>query len=307
MKSIITIFQGVIMGTMEIVPGVSGSTMALVMGIYDEFINLLHSVTQVVKEFVKLIIGKSSKDEFMKVFKSLNFKFGILLGIGIVVAIIVFSHVFSFLIATYRNYVYALFLGLILASISVPWGEIKKKKISRYILIAVTTLVAFVVLGVNPVEAQGQPSLLQLFIGGILGISGMVLPGVSGSFIMLLLGVYEYVIGLVKSVTTLSLNSQDLTGLIVFLLGLSVGFTLFVKILKFALKNYRDVLMSLIIGLMIGSIRVIWPFIQVTEEGTEIVSPLALDTIDLIIIAVAFITGGLVVLILKKVSRKDPS
>ncbi len=263
-----TLLQGIVMGIAEIIPGVSGSTLALVMGIYDNFIEFLSEVSDFFKDLLKFILRKESfksvKDSFFKI----SWNFGIFLVAGMGISIVLFSHIISDLIERHPQYIFSFFFGLVIASISIPWNEMKLKGVREFAIIALTFIVFFVVLGLKPAIVD-NPSPLFLFLAGAVAICAMVLPGISGSFVMLLLGVYDHVIGLIKDFTRLSIDLNKVIALLSVVAGIILGFSVFVKFLKLGLKKYPSEIMAFLIGIMLASLRVLWPFMDVSSLGSE--------------------------------------
>ena len=270
---IITVLQGMVMGIAEIIPGVSGSTLALVMGIYDNFIEFLSEISDFFKSCIKFISRKESFSEVKKDFLSIRWNFGIFLIVGMGVSIVLFSHIISGLIEEHPQYIFAFFFGLVIASITIPWNEMKIKGFREFATIAITFVIFFVVLGLKPAIVE-NPSPLFLFFAGAVAICAMVLPGISGSFVMLLLGVYDYVIGLIKDFTKLSIDLNKVVALLSVVAGIVLGFSVFVKFLKLGLKKYPSEIMAFLIGIMLASLRVLWPFMDVSTLGTEQTEPL---------------------------------
>lgn len=260
-----TIIQGSIMGIVETIPGVSGSTLALIMGIYDRFIGVLHDVSNVFKEITKFIIGKSSTKSIITKIKNIDLKFAFYLFTGMSLGIGVFSHVMTFLMDHHPNYTFAFFFGLVLASVRVPYSQIKDKDTKAFILIGVSFIVSFYLLGFKPQTVTTNPSYLLLFFGGALAICSMILPGISGSFVLLLLGLYDYVLLAVKDLTFLNGTPAQLVNLIILGAGVTLGFGFFVRLLKKGLDTNRSEIMAILIGLMIASLRTLWPFISQTH------------------------------------------
>ncbi len=248
------------MGIAEIIPGVSGSTIALIVGIYKDFISLLHQISDLVKEIFKLLFFKSSIKECVKTFKKINFRFAFLLFFGMLIAIALLSNVVSYLLGYHELYVMAFFFGLVLASITIPWGEIKEKTTKEFLIAGITAIIIFFALSLNPLEFEYAPSAWYFLLAGALGICAMVLPGVSGSFIFLMVGVYEYIIPFLSNMTRLNFDSSELIKLLGLIVGMFCGFVFFVRALKHALVNHSEKIFAFLTGLMIASLRVLWPF-----------------------------------------------
>ncbi len=317
-KNITTLLQGMLMGVAEIIPGVSGSTLALIMGIYERFIDLLHNASQFLQTLVKFVARRSSLKDLKGKFLSIDWQFGTILVVGMLIAIAISSSIIEYAIVEVPHYLLAVFAGLIVASIAVPWRQIKNLNLNTFLLAIVSTIVVFVILGLRPVEAIESPTYLALFLGGIVGITGMVLPGVSGSFILLLLGLYEFITGSIKELTQLQFNMEKILGLMIFVLGLIFGFVSSVKLLKVLLERWRDELMAIITGLMVGSLRVLWPFIDLSirtnqHEGSAHPSlaeytkvwPWEMSSVDLVAVTILFVISVVSVQVLLKVSKPD--
>jgi len=300
-----TIFQGFVMGIAEIIPGVSGSTLALTMGIYDDLINFLNQVSDVIKVCLKFIVRKASFSDIKKTLLMIDFKFGILLSFGGVVAVILLSNVLEDLVESNKQYVYAFFFGLIISSLYIPFKEIKVKNFKTFSIFIVTFILSFLILGIQPAQDVVQPSALFMFVAALIAVCGMVLPGVSGSFILLLLGLYQYILSCIKALTRLSIQSNDLLNIVIFAIGLVLGFSVFVKFLKIAFTKASDYVLSFLLGLMLSSTRVLWPFIQ-KESGVYIAkSPLDLPVNELVIISVIILSSLVVMFLISKMNVKE--
>ncbi len=294
--SVITFLRGMVMGIAEVIPGVSGSTMALIMGIYDTFIGFLAQISDFVKEIIKLVLMKSTFSDIKKKFFDINFKFGVFLAIGMVFAFGLFAHVISYFIEVYPVYIFAFFFGLVLASLPIPYKEMKNRGIKELVIFLLTFGVIFYLLGASPPTTVTDPSFLLMFVGGFFAISSMLLPGISGSFILLLMGLYGYVIEVVKNATQLKASTEDLLKIMTLGLGIIVGFLVVSKILKFLLKNYNSYLMAFLIGLMMASLRVLWPLNYADEM-------IVTQNTDVIAIVVGLV-GFLIVFLLQRTSVK---
>lgn len=248
------------MGVAEIIPGVSGSTLALAMGIYDEFINLLFSVSEFVKSFFKFLTRKLNFQDLKKSFFDIHLKFGLFLGIGMVTAIALLAGILSGLLETNRYEVYAFFFGLVLTSIYLPYKEIGGYRLREVIVTVVTFVVFFVVFNISSISFDTLPNPLYFLLAGMLAISAMVLPGVSGSFVMVLLGVYDFILSFIKKILNLSITGNELVALLFFTAGVALGFIFFVRLLKYTLKHYSSTVFAFLVGIMFASLKVLWPF-----------------------------------------------
>lgn len=296
------------MGIAEVIPGVSGSTLALIMGIYDDFINFLHQISDLIKEVIRFIIRRSSLRDLKISFLNIDWKFGIFLLLGMAISLALFSHIISYLLETQTPYVYAFFFGLVIASIAIPFSAMKERSLFNFSIIFATFAIFFTILGMDPIDSP-ESNPIFLFIAGALAICAMVLPGVSGSFIFLLLGVYDYVIGLIKNLTKLTISTNELVNLFAVGLGIVFGFSLFVRLLKIGLQNRPSEIMAFLIGLMLASLRALWPFMNETyisqpPEYTKVL-PWEMSTDRLLLTIFFIVIAALIVLLLKRYSKPD--
>lgn len=263
------IFNGIIMGIAEIVPGVSASTATLILGIYDDFINLLNRGTNFLKELLLFIIGKSSKKKLIDAFKSINVLFGIELFLGMVIGIVLFSNIVDYFYTKQEPYLKAIFFGIILASLLIPIKIIKTINVANMIALAVGFLSFYFVLNIHSVNDLSNIPLWLVFFGGVISVTGMVLPGVNSSFLLIPLGIYELMLNLVSEFSKLNFSSELLIQAVVFGLGVLTGFVSIVKLLKYAFEKHLEVLLSLIAGIMLASLIGIWPFEKVSGIQTN--------------------------------------
>jgi putative membrane protein len=293
MKNIVVLLKGFVMGISEVIPGVSGSTLALVMGIYKKFISFLYQISNVVKEIVKLLIFKSNFEKLKLVLKKVNIKFGIFLFLGMGLAIASLSNVLGYLLEEYREYVLAFFFGLVLASVMVPWGAIEKKTYKEILIVVVSLVIFLFVLSINPYTMTQVPHPLYFFFGGAVAICAMVLPGVSGSFVFLMLGIYEFIVQHIRNFTRLESTTSEIVNLVFLAFGILFGFTIFVRILRYGLKNHSSKIFAILTGIILASTKVLWPY----NGTTDMRKILALSFVAMI--------GFLIVLILRKCNEKE--
>ncbi len=301
-KVLITVIQGFFMGVAEIIPGVSGSTIALVLGIYEKFIEILYSVSEIAKEFFRFLMGKSKLSNIISKIKDIDWKFAIPLFVGMILAITSLAQFLHLWLELKPQNVYAWFLGLTLMTLSVPWNEIKNRTSKSYWIVLISTIFFIIVFSVNPLKEIQNPSLVYVFIGGAIAISAMILPGISGSFLLVVLGLYQYILSLIESL--LNFNFEALISFGVFLMGILTGFSLFVRFLKKALKYYNDELMAFLTGILIASIRILWPFFELEGSDKIYLSPFEMPVIKLLEISIFFGIGIFLISFLKYLSNK---
>jgi putative membrane protein len=256
--------RGFAMGSADIVPGVSGGTVALVLGIYERLIANLHSGASAIRH---LLQGQVT--EFRRRLAEVEWVWLVSLLGGILLAVFALASVLEHLLDTQPVRMAALFFGLVAASVVVAWRLVRRIDLTGLAVMAVTALVLFVLLGSRTsTTATGEEVVTQplwvFFLVGAIAICAMILPGISGSFILVLLGMYTEVLGAV--------NSRDLPVLAAFALGCAVGLGLFSTLLNWLLEHHHDRVLAVMIGLMLGSLRVLWPWPGGTNT-TELGAP----------------------------------
>lgn len=245
--------KGFAMGMADIVPGVSGGTIALITNIYDELIRTISSVN---KDFLQLLLRFKIKE----LITHANGQFIIPLFFGIASAIVLMSKVMHYFMQEFPVYTWSLFFGLILASIyyvgtTIP--DIKQPKSMGMVLVG--TLVGYLVVSLIPVSTPD--TLPMIFLAGCIGICAMILPGISGSFILLILGKYTFVTSALKS----PFSDGNIAVIMTFCAGCLIGLLSFSKFLNYLLKHFHNMTMCVLTGFMIGTLKKIWPWKEVLE------------------------------------------
>ena len=245
----LTLFaKGICMGASDVVPGVSGGTMALILGIYEELI-------QSIKAFDTSLLRLVFKGHFKKALEATPYEFILPLGIGILTAIFTLAKGISWLLGNHPVAIWSFFFGLVLASALVVGRRIPKWNLLTFICLLMSTIGAYVLVGLVPVNTP--ETLPFIFLCGAIAISAMILPGISGSFILVLLGKYHFILDAV--------GRLDLLVLSVFTAGTATGIIVFVRFLNWLLHRYYIFTMAALTGLMIGSLRKIWPWKSVSD------------------------------------------
>lgn len=254
---LLNFLRGFLMGSADVVPGVSGGTIAVLVGIYER---LVHAISMASKA-----LGNLLRFRFREAGQRLReIDWGLILPliVGIGVAIFALAGVISTLLEDYPEAMAGLFAGLVAASAWVAWRMIRSPNATTMVVAIVVAVITFFVLGLKG-GAITDPSWLVLFGSGAIAICAMILPGISGSFLLLMLGMYDFVISAV--------DERDFPVLGVFALGCIVGLALFSQLLDWSLANHHDVVVAAMVGLMVGSFRVLWPWpggVDSTELGT---------------------------------------
>lgn len=263
---IFLILKGVAMGAANKVPGVSGGVVAFVAGFYEEFIYSLKKVNG--KAFKLLINGN-----FKNFFNYVNGRFSSLLFLGIILSYFSISKVLDYLIQNYELFVWSVFFGMIIGSIYYLNKTFKDWNFKTYTTLILGILIGLSISFLSP--AKENDNLWFVFFCGIISVSGMTLPGFSGSFILILFG--NYVLLLVDSVNALSSSIYEVFGgnysfiqdperirmlnvLLIFTLGSITGLVTFSHVLSYILKHYKNITLSAIIGFIVGSLGVVWPW-----------------------------------------------
>ena len=287
--------KGMAMGAADVVPGVSGGTIAFIVGIYDELINSIKSING---ESLKLFFtGK-----WIAFCKYINaaFLFSIILGIGI--SIFSLAKVITWLLTDHPVLVWAFFFGLVLASTWFVSKDIKEWNWKTILAFIVGAAVAYYITVATPAETP--TNLLFIFLCGAIAICAMILPGISGSFILVLLGKYFFIMEAVKTF--------NIKIILVFAAGALIGITTFSHLLSFALKHFRNITLSVLTGFMLGSLNKVWPWketVQTYVDSHGVVKPLVetniLPNVYVWEAAVLMVVGFLLVYLLEKLSAKS--
>jgi len=265
------LIKGFLMGTADIIPGVSGGTMALITGIYDRLIHAVRSLDlQAILALFRLKPGVA--------LQRLHWKFLLLLLLGIGLAVVFFTRVvpLQHYMHSHPELIFGLFFGLILGSIFVLIREIEQEKRSLSILLPllIGTIIGYQVVILVPAATPDNP--LFMFLSGMIAFCAMILPGISGSYLLVILGKYDYVLARLSELggdTTL----QAALSLAPLFLGGALGLALFSRIISWLLRHYHTWTISLLTGFLLGSLILIWPFQdRVYEEEvihTEVLPP----------------------------------
>lgn len=283
--------KGMCMGAADVVPGVSGGTIAFIVGIYDELIDSIKGIN--VHAF--RLLCKGQLKAFWKAING-NFLFSLLLGIGI--SVFSLAKLITYLLETEPVLVWSFFFGLVLASTWFVSKDIKEWNWKTILGFLAGAVVAFYITVATPTETP--TNLLFIFFCGAIAICAMILPGISGSFILVLLGKYFYIM---EAVETL-----DLVVLGIFALGCFLGITSFSHVLSYALKKFRNVALAVLSGFMLGSLNKVWPWKEKIEEMVEgqnlIVEQNVLPGESLAEGVVLMLIGFILVYVLEKISAR---
>lgn len=240
------------MGAADVVPGVSGGTVAFITGIYDE---LLHSIRAVDVDAFRLLL----RLRFADLWKKINGNFLLTLLAGIATSLVSLAQVVIYLLNHYPILIWSFFFGLILISAPLVLREIKKWHPGTGVAFVIGISIAYAVTVLSP--TQTPEALWFVFIAGMLAICAMILPGISGAFILLLIGKYQFIIT--------ALIELNIPVILVFAVGCVVGLMGFSRFLTWILEHYHHATISLLAGFMLGSLNKVWPWRHVLEYATN--------------------------------------
>lgn len=262
--------KGLLMGCADTVPGISGGTVAYLTGIYNQLLNAINS-------FDAVFFNHLKKGQIILAFSHVHTRFLILLFSGILTAIACMTRLVVYCLEEFTEYTFSFFFGLMISSTLLVFRELKQYYLLNITVLVLTTILTFWIVGFKPGSGSKELSYLFVFICGAIAICAMLLPGLSGSYLIMLLGVYHSVLSSIKVLTTPSYwlegfplikGLNPLLLIVVFGLGCLTGIKSFSKLLSYMLKNYHQPMVGFICGLMVGSLRSIWPW-QSRELGNS--------------------------------------
>ncbi len=249
--SIITL-KGMAMGIADVVPGVSGGTIAFISGIYEELIGTIGKVNL---DALRTLM----KHGVVAFWKHINGNFLLALLSGIFISILSLAQLISWLLVTHPVLVWAFFFGLVLASIPLVAKKVKVWSSSRYFAFAAGAIMAFLITELPPIENSNDE--WYIFIAGGVAICAMILPGISGSFILVLMGAYLTILD--------ALNNRDIVIIIIFMAGAVVGLLIFSRLLKWMFERFHDITIAVLSGFLLGSLNKIWPWKHALQTMTK--------------------------------------
>ncbi len=247
-EHLLLVLKGMGMGAADVVPGVSGGTIAFITGIYEELINSIKSINL---NSLKLLFTGNPADFW----KAVNGNFLATVLLGIAISIFSLAKGLGYLLHNYPILVWSFFFGLIVASAVYVARAIKRWNPGTITAGIAGIVVAFYITVISPAEAN--TSWFFIFISGSIAICAMILPGISGSFILVLLGMYRFILD--------SVGELNLAVILVFMAGAAIGIIAFSNLLSWLLKNYHNLTIALLAGFMVGSLNKVWPWKKISE------------------------------------------
>ncbi|MCM5664152.1 DUF368 domain-containing protein [Galbibacter mesophilus] len=240
--------KGIAMGAADVVPGVSGGTIAFISGIYEELINSINNVNLQALKILR-------KEGVKKAWEHVNGNFLAALFLGIAISVLSLAKLLEWLLENHPILLWSFFFGLVVASVIFVGKQISKWSIGTAIALIVGALAAYYITTLPPMHDTG--GYLHLFFAGALAICAMILPGISGAFILVLLGAYGIILG--------AINTRDLKTIAVVGLGAVFGILTFSRLLKYLFDNYKNITLAILTGFILGSLNKIWPWKAITE------------------------------------------
>ena len=298
-EAALTLARGAAMGVVELVPGVSGGTMALVLGIYGKLIAAIDATFAWIGRSLRLLLPDAGRSPARNPAPPVLFL--ALLAAGMAAALLAGSHLVTELLRTARGPTYAFFCGLVLASVATPWRLMERRGPVEIAVILCAAVASFLASGLRAAES-GAPGLPFLLISGALAVAVLVLPGVSGSFVLLALGSYGYVIERVRGLTAGEIGESVLP-LAVFGIGLVAGLATATRLISWLLAHHRSLTLAALTGLMLGSLRALAPFyrdgqaVPLREVGTL--------GVELLPLAAAAAAGAGIVIVMSLATRRS--
>lgn len=297
---IILTLKGLAMGAADVVPGVSGGTIAFISGIYEELLNSFSNINVNTLKTLK-------KNGLKAAWHQINGNFLLALFSGVFISIVSLAKLISWLLKNKPVLLWAFFFGLVLASVIYIFKQITKRNASVIVLLILGSLVAYYITTLPPMVSENSSSVFMFFAGAI-AICAMILPGISGSFILVIIGAYKSLLN--------AINTKDIFTIGLFLTGNVIGLILFSKVLKWLFKHYKNQMLAVLTGFIIGSLRVIWPWkkalsYRTNSQGEKVpfneqaVSPFHFDENPQILYAIILaIIGFVLILILERLATE---
>lgn len=244
--------KGIGMGAADVVPGVSGGTIAFITGIYQELIDSIKSVNL---HTLKLLFTGKIKQFWTAI--NANFLVAVVVGIGI--SVLSLAKGLEYLLNHQPILIWSFFFGLIIASAIYVAKDIAEWKAGTFLTVIAGAITAYFITIITPAEAHSSYGFV--FLSGSIAICAMILPGISGSFILVLLGMYKYILGAV--------SNFNIPVIAIFLLGATIGIVLFSNLLSWLLKKYYNLTIATLAGFMLGSLNKVWPWKEVVETFVD--------------------------------------
>lgn len=278
-EAFLIFIRGLMMGSVEIVPGVSAGTIAIITGIYER---LIDSISKISFSFMKPLLKGDFSNFKTKFFDEIDFELFIPVLVGMVIAVLSVAELISYAMEVHTSFTYSFFFGLILASAVIFFRKLNAVSIKNILVACLGFILAIIFVSLNPIAANH--SLPVVFISGFIAICAMMLPGISGSFLLLLLGQYEFMLN--------ALNTRMFPEIITFIVGAGIGILSFSRALNYLLKHHEQITMSFLIGIMLGTLKI--PFDIAS-------SSIALTSMNILLCLICGVVGLVIIIIIEKI------
>lgn len=276
-EAFLIFIRGLFMGSADIVPGVSGGTIALITGIYG---HLIEAISNIKFKFLKPLIKLDLMGFWNQLLEEIDFAFFIPLILGIGVAFLTLARLVTYCMDEHTAMTFSFFFGLIIASAVILFRKLDKINVKHVIFAVMGFILTYIFVSLNPISENH--SEIVIFFSGMIAICAMILPGISGSFLLLLLGQYHHMLE--------ALHELDMEDILLFVVGAVIGILGFSKILNYLLKNYEEVTMAFLIGVMLGSLKV---------PAVEIVNSVSVNVSGLIPCVIVAVIGFILIIVLE--------
>ena len=295
---IVLMLKGMGMGASDVVPGVSGGTIAFITGIYEE---LIHSIKSINLDALSSILKFRFKEFWLKI----NGNFLLAVFTGVLISVFTLANILEYLLNNHPVYIWSFFFGLVIASAIMILKDIKQWNPVIVISLISGIVIAYLITTISP--AESNKAIWFVFLSGSIAICAMILPGISGSFILVLLGMYQYILGAVSDL--------KLSVIGIFAAGAVIGLIAFSNLLSWLLKKYRYPAIALLAGFMGGSLNKIWPWKLTIETFTDrhgdvrplvqknILPEISLESDFLPALGIAF-AGFIIIILISRLSNK---
>ena len=293
-QTIKVFIKGMIMGIVNVFP-ISSGTISLVLGVFERFVNAIKSLNH--KNFIFL-----RKGEVTEFAKRTDIKFLVTIAIGILAGMILTAIFLKKTLQSYEVYTWSFFIGLIMASVIYVMKRVNRLNVKNVLLVLAGFAISFLLsIKSNP---YSNDNFFYLFICGIVGATGMVVPGVSGSHLMLLMGNYELIVTeAIPALTKASTFMRGTSILFPFVLGAIVSIISFSHLLSWLMRDYRDATLSVLAGFMLGSLPVVYPWKHPSEDMMDYVFQLPQWNSELLVAIVMMVLGGVTVYLMEVMAR----
>lgn len=292
---------GTLLAIGRILPGVSLQTAAVVSGTYNEIVSFLFRLSAYGKAVVLYLFARRTRQETVVAFHAVPWQFGLPVVVGATVVLTLTTKVVPNIYADYATQISAVAFGVVIASLIIPFQEMQQKTWDKYLLVVITAASFWLLFGVHAPITSTSPALYSFFIGGILTAGASLLPGVPVVFPSIALGIYPLLLKTLNSLRTVENALYSFSALLLFGVGYVLGLLIFIKLITHTMERYKSHFLAFVAGLLLASIRLVWPFLVNGRAVAPWQITLTVFTQQIILVSVSF---TLVTAIRKLMARK---